>query len=234
MAIGDKKHIVAEQPLKADESINLCNVYRCDWEAYEVLSVYSVLSKQLLAYKVMHKGHADQDEWLSMPFNKKLLVSQTPKVQVVPNQFAQNNVSDQLPFVIDSDLPKDHKHILEGIAQWQLQKGSGQQLFVWYQDNQLLVVLFNQKQLQFSNVFAANTEHEVLYFIVAAIQAVQMEQSQLTLTVSYDLWQNTALINFLKPYFQGADCLRLPYELDAELLDLTAWLMPNELMAQCE
>jgi hypothetical protein len=94
--------------------------------------------------------------------------------------------------------------------------------------------LFNQKQLQFSNVFAANTEHEVLYFIVAAIQAVQMEQSQLTLTVSYDLWQNTALINFLKPYFQGADCLRLPYELDAELLDLTAWLMPNELMAQCE
>lgn len=233
MATGDKKHIVAEQLLRPDESINLCNLYRCDWQAFEVLSVYSTLSKQLLAYKVMHKGYADHDEWMSTPFNQYVVVNQLPNVQILPNQFTERPKSEHLPFVIESHLPKGHQHILEGVCQAQVLKGIGQNMFLLYEDNQLLLVVFNQKQLMFFNVFAANNEQECLYFLVAALHAVQMSQDQVDVWVNYDLWQNTNLINSIKPYFKSIQCMQIPNELDADLPDLKAWLLPNDLIAQC-
>ena len=233
MAVGDKKHVIAEQLLRPDESINLCNLYRTDWQAFEVLSVYSTLSKQLLAYKVMHKGHAEFDEWLSMPFNQYLIVNQLPNVQILPNQFTQRPKSEHLPFVIESQLPKGHQHILEGICQAQVQKGNGQNMYLLYDDNQMLLVVFNQKQLVFSNVFVANNEQECLYFIVAAMHAAQMQQDQVDVWVTYDLWQNAKMIDALKPYVKSIQCMQITGEFGADLPDLKAWLLPNDLTAQC-
>ena len=233
MATGDKKHIVAEHLLRPDESINLCNLYRCDWQAFEVLSVYSTLSKQLLAYKVMHKGYADNDEWLGMPFNQYVVVNQLPNVQILPNQFTERPKSEHLPFVIETHLPKGHQHILEGICQAQVLKGMGQNIFLLYDANQLQLIVFNQKQLMFCNVLTAHNEQELLYFLVAALQSVQMQQDQVDVWVNYDLSQNAALMSSIKPYFKSVQCMQIADELDADMPDLKAWLLPNELIAQC-
>ncbi len=234
MESNSKKHIIAERILDNGISLKLCNLFVSEISDFTVLSAYSSLSKQLVAYKVLNSADAMQDQWLSEAmFNEGYKVGFNPDFELVPNKLSQalNPLNDD--FKIHENVGHTELHLLYGIDKW-MKDIKGKKVFVFGRHDVIAIVVYRDGQCLFANSFSYSDQTEILYFIINAIQISDLKQEDMELVLDYYCAHKFGLIEFFTPYFTSVKSLQIPFENpDSEILDLDQLLMPNHLGALC-
>lgn len=233
METGSKKHIIAERLPDTGVVLSLCNLFVYDIAGFKVLSLYSSLSKRLEAYKILTAEDAAQDTWLNnMGFNAVYHASFNPDFDLVPSAFQSSAASNY-----GTDFTVQHEgngiHILYGIQRW-MQDNIGVRIFIASVNDILTVVVYQNSTCLFANSFSYKDQTELLYFVVNAMQVSGVKQEETTLVLDYHCSHKYGLVEFLSPYFQHVQSLKVPFEdPDPEIEDLPELLMPNHLIALC-
>ena len=88
MEASSKKHILAERYLETGVAESLSNLFVCNYPKFKVLSLYSDLSKRLLAYKILHQSEELNDPWFDTAFKETITIDFNPNFNLVPTQFS--------------------------------------------------------------------------------------------------------------------------------------------------
>lgn len=234
MESNSKKHIIAERVLDNGISLKLCNLFVSEISDFTVLSAYSSLSKQLVAYKILTSADAMQDQWLSEAiFNEGYKVGFNPDFELVPNKLSQVINPLNPDFKILEHVNHTELHLLYGIDKW-MKDVKGKKVFVFGRQDLITIVVYLDGQCLFANSFSYSDQTEILYFIINAIQICELKQDEVELILDYFCSHKFGLIEFFKPYFTSVKALQIPFENpDIEIQDLDQLLMPNHLGALC-
>lgn len=233
METGSKKHIIAERLPDAGVVLSLCNLFVSDIAGFKVLSLYSSLSKRLEAYKILTAEDANHDAWLNNGgFNAVYHTSFNPDFELVPSAFQSSGNSNY-----GADFTVKHEsngiHILYGIQRW-MQENKGVRVFIASVNDILTVLVYQNANCLFANSFSYKDQTELLYFVVNAMQITGVKQEETSLVLDYHCSHKYGLMEFLMPYFQHVQSLRVPFEdPDPEIEDLPELLMPNHLISLC-
>jgi hypothetical protein len=236
---GNKKHIVAERILETDVSNTLCKLFVSNFPDYQVLSVYSELSKKLIAYKIILQNSEQKDAWLETNFAETCEVDFNPIYDLIPNSFRvksteQNHLNSQL-YAISPEPPKGFKHYTQGLYYFNASKIGDCKVYLFWKDQHLDIVIFNAKTCLFANAFICNSETEMLYYILNAIQLSGNKQDNAQIFLDYNLLQQSSFMDLLQQYFTQIEHLTPPFENpDTEVPQLQELLFSNYLISLCE
>lgn len=233
METGSKKHIIAERFLDPGISVQLCNLFVSDIADFKVLSLYSTLSRNLVAYKVITLADAANEEWLndSSLFNNVFYLNADPDFELVPASFSETSSKHSSDFNISTQ--NKGIHILYGINQW-MQDQKGYTVFALGHDDLLSVIIYHNNQCCFANTFKYADQTEFLYFVINAMQIAGVKQEDAQLKLDYACFHKYGLLEFLSPYFLSVEPLTVPFDdPDPEIDHLPELLMPNHLLSLC-
>jgi hypothetical protein len=233
METGSKKHIIAERFLDSGISMQLCNLFVSDIADFKVLSLYSTLSRKLVAYKVITLADASNEEWLndSSLFNNVFFLNTDPDFELVPASFSDAPSKHNSDFNIATQ--NKGIHILYGINQW-MQDQKGYTVFAVGHDDLLSVIIYHNSQCCFANTFKYADQTEFLYFVINAMQIAGVKQEDAQLKLDYACYHKYGLLEFLSPYFLSVEPMTVPFDdPDPEIDHLPELLMPNHLLSLC-
>jgi hypothetical protein len=235
MESGSKKHIIAERYLETGVAESLSNLFVCNYPKFKVLSLYSDLSKRLLAYKILHQTKDVVDTWFDSGFKEIITVDFNPNFNLVPNQFSIHNHSDSalFGFQIEGDQISS-KHFVNGIARYNALRFETVKVYLFKSDTLLNILIFKDKTCLFSNAFSCKNETEILYFVLAALESSECTQGEANLFLDFNFATNDTVAKFLKPYVKSVSVLRFESDvLDDEILNLPELLFINYAMSLC-
>lgn len=235
METGSKKHILAERYLETGVAESLSNLFVCNYSNFKVLSLYSDLSKRLLAYKILHQNADENDAWLDTEFNKTTTVDFNPNYKLIPSQFsiALGSNDAEFGFKIEGDYIRQN-HFLYGVAKYNALRFESVKVYLFKSESTLNVLIFKDKTCLFSNAFTCHNETEILYFVIAALEASECTQEHANVFLDFELGVNKPVSAFLMPYFKSVSALRFEGEgLDEEILNLPELLFINYAMSLC-
>ncbi|MFM6984539.1 MAG: DUF3822 family protein [Chitinophagaceae bacterium] len=233
METGSKKHIIAERFLDAGISVQLCNLFVADIADFKVLSLYSTLSRKLVAYKVITLADTAHEEWLndSSVFNEVFYLNTDPDFELLPASFSEQVSKYNSEFVVKTQNPGIH--LIYGIHQW-MQDHKGYTIFALGHSDLLSVLIFHNDKCCFANTFKYADQTEFLYFVINAMQLVGVKQEEAHLKLDYQCFHKYGLPEFLSSYFLSVEPMQLPFEdPDPEIDNLPELLMPNHLLSLC-
>lgn len=233
METGSKKHIIAERFLDPGISVQLCNLFISDIGDFKVLSLYSTLSRKLVAYKVITLADVSNEEWLndSSLFNDVFYLNTDPDFELVPASFSEMSSTYSSEFNITTQ--NKGIHILYGIHQW-MQEQKGHSIFVLGHEDLLSVVIYHNNQCCFANTFKYADQTEFLYFVINAMQIAGVKQDEAQLKLDYQCFHKYGLVEFLSAYFLSVEPMTVPFDdPDPEIDHLPELLMPNHLLSLC-
>jgi hypothetical protein len=235
METVSKKHIIAERYIETGVADSLSNLFVCDYADFKVLSLYSDLSKRLLAYKILHQSEEANDSWFDAEFNKTVRVDFNPNYTLVPSQFSTViNLNDsEFGFHIEGNHIASN-HFVHGIAKYNALRFESIKVYLFKSVSILNVLIFKDKTCLFSNAFPCHNETEILYFVLAALEASDCTQEHANVFLDFDLGLNESLSTFLMPYFKSISTLKFEGDgLDEEILNLPELLFVNYAMSLC-
>ena len=235
METSSKKHILAERYLETGVAESLSNLFVCNYSNYKILSLYSDLSKRLLAYKILHQNADANDAWLDIEFNKTTMVDFNPNFKLIPSQFSNTlSLSDaEFGFKIEGDHIAQN-HFVHGVAKYNALRFESVKVYLFKSESILNVLIFKDKTCLFSNAFTCHNETEILYFVIAALESSECTQEHANVFLDFELGVNKPVSEFLMPYFKTVSPLRYEGEgLDEEILNLPELLFINYAMSLC-
>lgn len=231
---GSKKHIVAEGYFETEISPALSKLFITDFPDFRVLSLYSELSNQFLAYKIVHRLAGNGDAWLHAEYALTRSVDFNPEFELLPPAFADNAAKDPYPFVILPESPAGSLHFAYGLARYHALRPENQTLYLFRSAAQYSIFVFSGKDCRFANSFECHSETEVLYFIVSAMAVCDMEPQNTAVLIDYNIAGDQKLRNYLKPYLRPLQTMKPAMENpDAEIPLLPELLFPNYLLSLC-
>lgn len=232
---GSKKYIVAEGFFDSTVSEGLCNLFVSDLKQFRVLSVYSDLSKKLLAYKIMHQDPQATDIWLSTQFLKTIHVDFNPHVELIPRKFSDSNNSTlQITFSVQPESVEGNQHYANGLFLYNQSLNEQSRIFLFKQDDFLSIYLFSGKNIVFSNTFECKNETEILYYTLNALQISNIKQDDTTLYLDFGLASDNSFTTFMKSYFKSVQNMQADMSNpDTEIPFLLELLFPNHLLSLC-
>jgi hypothetical protein len=235
METGSKKHILAERYLETGVAESLTNLFVCNYSNFKVLSLYSDLSKRLLAYKILHQNADANDAWLDTEFNNTITVDFNPNFKLIPSQFYNPLGSNdaEFGFKIEGEHIRQN-HFVYGVAKYNALRFESVKVYLFKSESILNVLIFKDRTCLFSNAFACHNETEILYFVIAALEASDCTQEHANVFLDFDLGLNESLSTFLMPYFKSISTLKFEGDgLDEEILNLPELLFVNYAMSLC-
>jgi len=238
--IGNKQDVIAIRYLEKEIQEAISNLFVTEYHDASVLSVYSNLSMQLLAVKVLSRTPLQSDPWLEMPFNKIRKVDFNPLFSLVPAKFATPGINRGLaqdePVYVQVNLAPDNIHYVQGLLKHHGQHATASNtMYIVQLADVYIMVLFKGKECVFANSFTCTSEHEVLYFILNALANADIAQRDTALLMDYSMISSIKFKDFFSPYFQSVEYLRLGQnELGNEIPYLHEMLFPNYLLSLCE
>lgn len=232
---GDKKHILAERILEVDISSNLSNLLISNVLGYKVCSLYSALTKKLIAYKVFNTEEHQHDDWMNFSqFNQVFFLDNDADFKIIPKAFSQSSHELELDFNVLYNREKNHFHILEAISLESKALFNNDAVFVFIENQKLCVTVYKNNACVFSNSFNYSDQVEILYFILNALKINNVKQEECTLLLDASLSQLTGFKDFAAAYFNSISELSIPFSNpDPEMPDLEILLMPNHLLSLC-
>lgn len=238
--IGNKQDVIAVRYFEKEIQEGIANLFITEYHDASVLSVYSNLSKQLLAVKVLSRTPLQSDSWLDLPFNSISRVDFNPRFSLVPSKFATPGINQGLvqdePVYVDARMGPGHVHYVRGLLKHHSQHAvSGNTIYIAQLTGVYIMVLFKGKECMFANSFNCATENEVLYFMLNALSNAEIPQRDTAVLMDYSMISGIKFQEFFSPYFQLVDYLRLEYAaLGNEIPYLQEMLFPNYLLSLCE
>lgn len=231
---SNKKHVIAERILDAGVPENLCNLIVSDLDDYQVLSLYSALSKNFVGYKVLlGQDPGEQDAWLNTGFNSIIRVGMDPDFELIPKGFGEFSEGYSETFTVQVPLRRHEIHVaygLEKLVAESLEPG----IWVFAQSDILSVFIAKDRQLVFANSFSFHDQTELLYFIVNAMNLCELKQEDVHLYLDFRAYKKFGLLEFLQPYFKSVSGMRVPFNNpDTELEELPYLLASNHLVSLC-
>jgi hypothetical protein len=233
---GDKKHIVAERILDGNISSNLTNLLVSNVLGYKVFSLYSALTKKLIAYKVFNSEEHQHDDWMTFSqFNQVFFLDTDTDFKIVPKAFSNSTLELDLDFNILYNREKEHFHLLEVVSLEAKNLFVNQEAIFAFVNNQTLCVsVFKNNSCVFSNSFNYSDQVEILYFLMNALKINNIKQEDCLLMMDSSLFQLTGFKDFVQVYFKSNYTLSIPFaNPDPEMPDLEILLMPNHLLSLC-
>lgn len=238
--IGNTQDVIAIRYFEREIQEAISNLFVTEYHDASVLSVYSNLSRQLLAVKVLNRVPLQSDPWLNMPFNRISRVDFNPLFSLVPVKFATPDINhglaqDELVYV-DVKLGPGRIHYVQGLLKHHsLHNAADNTLYMARLEGIYIMVLFKGKECVFANSFNCTTEHEVLYFMLNAMLNTEISQRDTVVLMDYSMISSTKFKDFFNPYFQSVDYMRLGQsEIGNEIPYLHEMLFPNYLLSLCE
>lgn len=236
MALEDKKHVLAEQTLESGVAEGLCNLYVCDYNQFKVLSLYSDLNRHLIAYKVLHQGDYYQEPWLNQSFRSVQQVDFNLDIQLLPAHFAQGNVKETVPFVVEGRQASiNSNHFIYGISRYNELRPELIKVYLFKHEQYFNIIIFKEKACVFCNTFNCQNDTEMLYFTLSALQTVECKQDDAAVFIDYPLSTLPQTAAFLKPYFKSVQVLQMDMDLSEDDFEqLPQLLFINYAMSLCE
>lgn len=238
--IGNKQDVIAIRYFEKEIQEAISNLFVTEYHDASVLSVYSDLSRQLLAVKVLSRAPLQSDPWLELPFNKIARVDFNPRFSLVPAKFVTPRINEGLSqdeqVYVDANMGPGRIHYVQGLLRHHGQyHGAGNTLYIAQLTGVYIMVLFSGKECVFGNSFSCASENEVLYFMLNALSNADIPQRETSVLMDYSMISSVKFKDFFSPYFQHVDYLRLEQsELGNEIPYLHEMLFPNYLVSLCE
>lgn len=235
METSSKKHILAERYLESGVAESLSNLFVCNYPKFKVLSLYSDLSKRLLAYKILHQSEELNDPWFDTAFKETFTIDFNPNFNLVPTQFSNssNSHTSEFGFQIEGNQISSN-HFLNGLAKYNSLRAEAVKVYLFRSNDILNVLIFKDKTCLFSNSFSCHNETEILYFVLASLESSECSQEETNVFLDYNLATNEAISSFLQPYFKSVSALKYESDaLDEEILNLPELLFINYAMSLC-
>jgi hypothetical protein len=232
----DNKDIMAIRYFEKEISETLSNLLITEYTDVTVLSIYSDLTKNLSAYKVLDKLGLSEDSWLNGVFNKKIRVDFNPGFSFIPKKFVSSGseaMASDGEIEIECAERPDHVHYSMGLLKHHAQKRQDA-IYVYKSSNSYSIFIFQGKNCVFANSFKCENEFEVLYYILNALDVSRMGQETTSLYLDYSLLGDKQMMDLLQPYFMTVGPLRLDHhEIDPRIPLLPEMLFPNYLLSLC-
>lgn len=234
---GSKKHIVAEGYFETEINPALSQLFITDYTDFRVLSLYSDLSMQFLAYKVIHRHAGNEDFWLSTAFAKSIQADFNPDFELIPAVFdypLANQLSAKAGFTVNPASEKGYLHIAYGLSLFNAGRKDADNLYVFRSGSVYTIFAFREKVCLLANAFQCKSEDEVLYFILNAMHICELEPNRTSVYIDYNTAADTSLKSYLKPYFRPLLHMKPDMENpDAEIPFLPELLFSNYLLSLC-
>jgi hypothetical protein len=233
---GMKQDVMAVRVFEKEISEALSNLFITEYSDVNVLSVYSDLTGNLLAYKVLQSA-LDEDPWLHGGFNRKLTMDFHTGFNFVPGKFADNSINNggagHQEIGIEYPATEGKVHYSKGLLKYHGSKKSDA-VYVYRILNTYAIFVFKGRDCVFANSFTCTNELELLYFIVNSIDLNGMRQDEVSLYLDYSMLRNERIMEFLQPYFPGIYPLRAEHpQIDTMIPFLPEMLFPNQLLSLC-
>jgi hypothetical protein len=229
---GSKKYIIAERFFETGVQDHLCKLFVSNFQDFQVLSLYSDLRNELLAYKVIQQNSDLIDPWLETPFMKIQKVDFNPSFDIIPNIASENNRHN---FNIVPLSPFGHLHYIEGVFEYNLAFQEHTKIYLFKQNSDVNILVFQNEKCMFSNSFTCKSDTEILYFVLNALEITNLDKNLANLYLDYNLSKDSSFVNFVKPYFVSVKSLQIPMDNpDPEVPFLMELLFPNYLLSLCE
>lgn len=229
---GSKKYTIAERYFETGVQDHLCKLFVSNFPDFQVLSLYSDLRNELLAYKVIQQNSESIDPWLETPFMKIQKVDFNPNFDIIPNIATENK---QHNFNIVPVSPFGHKHYIEGLFEFNLLFPEQAKVYLFSKNSDVTILVFKNDKCLFSNSFRCNSDTEILYFILNALEVSKLDRSSTQLYLDYTLSKDSSFVHFVEPYFKSVKSLQTPIDNpDNAVPFLLELLFPNYLLSLCE
>ena len=123
---------------------------------------------------------------------------------------------------------------MNGIVNYNALRFETVKVYLFKCESVLNILIFKDKTCLFSNAFSCQNETEILYFVLAALEASDCKQDDANLFLDFNLTSNDEVVSFLMPYFKSVSALKFESDvLDEEILDLPELLFINYAMSLC-
>lgn len=225
---------MAERILDPGVPENLCNLIVSDLDEYQVLSLYSALSKSFIGYKVLlGQEQGEQDAWLRAGFNNIIRVGLDPDFELVPKGFSDSSEGYSNEFSVQVPLKRNEIHVVYGLEKL-VAESQEPGIWVFAQSDILSVFIAKDRRIVFANSFSYHDQTELLYFIVSAMSLSELKQEEVNLYLDFRAYKKFGLREFLQPYFKSVSGMSVPFDNpDAELEELPYLLACNHLVSLC-
>ena len=234
---GSKKYTVAERAFETDVSEKLCRLFVSDFKDFQVLSLYSDLSKRLLAYKILQQNDGPQDVWLSTGFLETIRVDFNPVFELVPHQFSATSAEKATfnpAYTVECHTSPGFRHYAEGLYAHNAKRTEAVRVYLFQNDTNLNILIFEGRNCVFANSFVCQSETEMLYYLLSALQVAGINQDAASVFLDYNLYTDGKTAAFLTPYFTSLQSMVPDMENpDPEIPNLTELLFPNYLLSLC-
>jgi hypothetical protein len=233
---GIKQDVIAIRVFEKEISEALSNLFITEYSDVNVLSVYSDLTGNLLAYKVI-KSSLDEEPWLHAGFNRINYVDFHTGFSFIPGKFmtieADGTGPEQTEIGIEYPITEAKLHYSKGLLKYHGTK-KDHAVYLYRILNTYAIFVFKGRNCVFANSFNCTNELELLYFIVNSIDLNGMRQDEVSLYLDYSMLRNEKTMEFLKPYFLGIYPLKVENPaIDTMLPFLPEMLFPNQLLSLC-
>ena len=234
------KDIIAIRYFEKEIQEAISNLFITEYNDVTVLSIYSSLSKKLLALKVLNTSPLRSDQWLDLPFHKITRMDFNPRFSFIPKKFMDmagaNSIQEGESVYVDVQMGEGHEHFTRGILEFHSQQlVSGNTLYVSQVEGVYIMVLFKGRTCVFANSFTCVNEQEVLYFMLNALSVNELAQGDTVVKLDYSMITSQKFREFFAPYFRSVDFLRVEqHEIGNEIPYLQEMLFPNYLLSLCE
>jgi len=232
----NRQDIIAIRYFAKDISESLSNLLITAYNHFDILSIYSDLTKNLLAYKVLNKSDLGTDSWVNSGMNKTVFMDFNPVFNFVPGKFAtaayDNNSSEEEIKIMYDKIP-GQVHYSEGLLKYH-QALRDDAVYLYQNGDNYSIFIFRGKDCVFANSFTCGNAHEVLYFILNALQINEIDPLMLVLRADFSVLESSQLLEFFTPYFKQVAALRLDHpEIDNMIPELHEMLFANHLLSLC-
>ncbi len=215
--ISNKQHLLAEDTLGNELIPSLCNLHIAHYIDCHILSVFSAKEKNLLAYKVTNpiSNLDDVEPWMHAKFNTVVHISFSNEYQITPASFCENKFNTQKTSnTVIIDFSNTYRqaaiHYLNVLIEYHLSQKLFNQIYIYRTANDYTILLMNGDQCLLANTYTCDNEHEVLYFLLNALQISDILPSDTSLKMDYSIGMDIELIKFLIPHFAHSEILKYP------------------------
>jgi hypothetical protein len=232
---GIKQDVIAIGAFEKEISESLSKLMITSYNDVDVLSVYSDLTNQLLAYKILGKSSLENDPWVQAGFRNRLQMDFNTSFTFIPSKLAHPGAHHpgDLDIAIEYHKQGGSAHYSEGLLKYQASVKEDS-VCVYKVLNTYSVFIFTGKNCVFANSFNCSNELELLYFIINAIEVSGLSQEKVSVYLDYSIVRNEKNIEFLKPYFPAVKPLRLEHQdIDPLIPFLPEMLFANQLLSLC-
>jgi hypothetical protein len=232
----NRQDIIAIRSFEKEVSENLSNLCITEYADFIVMSVYSDLTRNLQAYKVLQKSGIHEDSWMTASFNKKIHMDFNGSFNLIPRKLASQGGDDSEPeteIEVEYAHAPGYVHYSKGLLKHHAYHKDNA-VYVYRNQDNYSIFVFKGRHCVFANSFKCENELELLYFLINSLEINSMSQEDTSLFTDYSMMENPGLMEFLQPYFLEAKTLRLEHDgIDDLIPNLHEMLFANHLLSLC-